>query len=452
MSKTPLRIGNAQAFWGDSPSAPVRLAQQQPNLDYLTLDYLAELSMSIMAIQKEKNPAMGYAKDFLDVVHSLIPLWQKGSKVKIVTNAGGLNPEGCAQACVELLQKARCPFKVGIVTGDAVLKILDPDSQNSANLETEQPLNAIYNRLVTANAYLGAQPIVDALKAGAQIVITGRVADPSLTVAPCVAHFDWTWDQFDQLAGATVAGHLIECGTQATGGISTDWLQLENPAHIGFPFVEMHQDGTFVITKPEGTAGKVSRETVTEQLLYEIGDPAQYLSPDVTVSFLSLNLIQEGPNRIHVSGAKGKAPTSSYKVSATYRDGFKTEGMLAIFGQNAEKKALRCGEILLQRVQDAGYTISRAHIECIGANAIAPGVLPQPASLNECMLRVAVAADNEEALECFAKELASLVTSGPQGVTGYTSGRPHVRPVFGYWPCLIAKEHVTSIVKVLEAK
>lgn len=448
----PIYIGNASAFWGDSPDAPAQLVKLQPNLDYLTLDYLAEVSMSIMAIQREKDPTAGYARDFVDVIQSLIPAWQGGSRVKVVTNAGGLNPLGCALACQKLLQQARCPLRIGVVAGDDVFTICksSPSDPLFRNLESKASLSEVQSQLVTANAYLGAQPIVKALQAGADIVITGRVADPSLTVAPCVAHFNWSWTDYNRLAGATIAGHIIECGTQATGGISTNWMRLSDQTHIGFPVVEVFQDGSCILTKPLKTGGAVTIETVKEQLLYEIGDPSHYLSPDATVSFLNLALKQVGTDRIHISGALGKAPPPTYKVSATYRDGYKTEAMLAIFGPEAPKKAQRCGEIILRRMRDVGYALERSHIECLGTGAIVPGVVPAHASALECVLRIAVADHRIEALERFAKEIASLVTSGPQGVTGYTSGRPHIKQVFGYWPCLIEREKVQPTVQLLE--
>lgn len=447
-----LKIGNAQGFWGDSPSAPGRLARQQPDLDYLTLDYLAEVSMSIMAIQREKDSSAGYARDFLHVIKDLAPLWEKGSRLRIVTNAGGLNPLGCAQACHALLKTLNCSIRIGVVMADDVLPILLDQSTHPLfkNLETNVSLSSVQERLVTANAYLGAKPIADLLNLGADIVITGRVADPSLTVGPCVAHFGWSWEDYDRLAGATVAGHLIECGTQVTGGISTQWLQIEDPANVGFPVVEVNKDGSCIITKPEGTSGKVSIPIVKEQLLYEIGDPDCYLSPDVTVSFLSLDLKEVGKDRVQVKGAKGRAPTNSYKVSATYRDGFKAEAILAIFGQDAPLKAKRCGEIILQRVKANGFDLQRKLIECLGSGDVVPGIFS--ANSLECVLRVAVADMRKDALECFVREVAPLVTSGPQGVAGYVSGRPHIRDVFGYWPCLIEKGLINPQIHLLEPR
>src|ERR1043166_1740443 len=462
MNPNPILIGNAQGFWGDSTDAPARLVSQQSDLDYLTLDYLAEVSMSILASQRERDPTGGYARDFVEVVRSLIPLWRKGSKVRVVSNAGGLNPRGCAQACAEILRQAGIrSMKVGIVTGDDVLPRLraaEPKagarSNLFANLETGEPLAKVSDSLVTASAYLGAQPIAEALSAGADIVITGRVADPSLTVAPCVAEFGWDWNDHDRIAGATIAGHLIECGTQVTGGISTDWLEIPDPANLGFPIVEVGWDGACVVTKPNRTGGMVNERTVKEQLLYEIGDPDNYLSPDVTVSFLSLQVREEKKNRVRVSGARGRSPTSSYKVSASYRDGFWAQGVLTIFGRNAVAKARRSGAVILERVREAGYKLQRSSVECVGAGACLPGLLEKPieAKLLETVLRVAVADPRREAVERFTKEMSPLITAGPQGVTGYAAGRPRVHEVFGYWPCLIGKKEVHAQVEILASE
>lgn len=431
--KNVIKIGNAQAFWGDSSLAPARLASQQKDLDYLTLDYLAEVSMSIMAIQQDKKASTGYAQDFPSVVKSLIPYWKQGSRLKIVTNAGGLNPRACAEACKEILDQHNCLKIIGIVSGDNVLHLMKDDKL----------------QLITANAYLGAKPIAEALIYGADIVITGRVADPSLTVGPCIAHFGWSSHDYNRIANATIAGHLIECGTQVTGGIFTHWLDIPDPFHIGYPFVEVHDDGSFIVTKPSGTGGLVSVATVKEQLLYEIGDPDKYLSPDATVSFLSLHIEEDGKDRVRVSMAKGSPPPPQYKVSATYRDGFKTEGMLTIFGYEAIKKAKLCGQLLIQRIKEAGYIVDRYNIECLGNNDAVPGVFKGNEGALECVLRVTLADHRQEPLELFCKELASLVTCGPPGVSGYTSGRPHIRPVFGYHPCYIDRELAIPKVQIL---
>lgn len=448
-----VRIGNAQGFWGDIVDAAPRLVEQAPDLDYLTLDYLAEVSLSIMAIQRDKNPQLGYARDFVEVVKSLADTWKKGRDLRLVTNAGGLNPLACAEACAQVLKEANCDeVKIAVVTGDDVLPELQraPEDSLYRNLDTGECLSTVQDRLVTANAYLGAAPLVEALEQGAHIVIAGRIADPSLTVAAAAHYHGWELDDHHRIAGATVAGHLIECGTQVTGGIWTNWMQLEDPVNLGYPIVEVADDGSCVVTKAEGTGGQVNTQTVKEQLLYEIGDPANYLSPDVTLSFLDVEVNDLGNNRVEVTGAAGLPPAPHYKVSATYREGYRAEGMLTIVGHQAVAKARRCGEVILDRVRQAGFTLERSLVECLGAGDVVPGLV-DPSDQVETVLRIAVADPDKKAVERFAKEVAPLVTGGAPGVTGYTSGRPKVRPVFGFWPCLIERERIEAKVEVLEA-
>jgi hypothetical protein len=443
----PVRIGNAQAFWGDRTGAAAEMLAREPELDYLTLDYLAEVSMSILAVQRERDPNAGYARDFVEVVRSLVPYWISGGRCRVIANAGGLNPQGCAEACRTVLTEAGCrPLKIGVVTGDDVLELVrasNPSSSDFQNLDTHAKLPEVRDRLVTANAYLGAWPIVEALAGGADIVITGRVADPSLVVAPCIHHFSWNENDLHRLAGATVAGHLIECGTQVIGGISTDWLDVPDAAHIGFPIVEISDDGSCIVTKPSGTGGLVSEMTVKEQLLYEIADPDNYLSPDVTVSFLKLAVEDLRNDRVGVSGATGKPRPETLKVSATFRDGFRAAGTLTIIGRDAEVKARRIGEQVLQRVREAGFTLRDAIVETLGTRVGAyKKVPPRPENFEESVLRVAVEADSRDAVERFSRELMPYITSGPQGTTGYAEGRPRIHPLFRYWPCLIARSAV----------
>jgi len=447
-----LRIANAHAFWGDDAGAAARLAAADSRIDWITLDYLAEVSMSILAKQRDRDASAGYAADFLDVVQSLVPLWKSGHRARIVTNAGGLNPAGCAGACADMLKHGGCGgVKIGVVSGDDVLGQLQSSASDFRHFETGEALDGVVSRLVTANVYMGARPIVEAIRGGAAIVITGRVADPSLTAAPCIAHFGWSPDDFDRIAGATVAGHLIECGTQVTGGISTDWLDMPDPANIGFPIAEVAADGSCVITKPPGTGGRVNEQTVKEQLLYEIGDPANYLSPDATVSFLTLRVHDQGNDRVRVSGATGGPPPAMYKVSATYRAGFRASGTLTVFGPDAVAKAKRCGEIVLQRLNDRGCAPRQSWVECLGAGAVAPGVLPaHRAGTMETVLRISVADDRREVVDRFTRELMPLISAGPQGITGYAEGRPAVREVFGYWPTLIARDKIRPKVEWME--
>jgi hypothetical protein len=447
-----LRIGNAQGFWGDQMDAPANLVRLAPDLDYLTLDYLSEVSMSIMAIQQEKDSMAGYARDFVEVVRSLAPYWKQGQPFRVITNAGGLDPEACANACLGVLRKSGLgEKKIGVVMGDNILLQLKSDIDNPLyrNLDTGDPVRRVHENLTTATAYLGARPIVEALSRGVDIVITGRCADPSLTVSACAYHYGWRWNQYNELAGATIAGHLIECGTQVTGGISSDWLLLDRKAFIGFPIAEVDERGNCIITKPAGTDGIVDEHTVKEQLLYEIEDPENYLSPDVIVSFLNLELVEAGKDRIRISGAVGKPPSEMLKISATYRDGFKAEGLLTIVGDEAELKAKLCGEILLQRISHAGFALEQTRVECLGSGDATLGLVGSQCDLKECVLRVCVKDHRREAVERFTKEVASLVASGPQGVTGYTTGRPKVRPVFGFWPCMARKTDVPTTVKVI---
>lgn len=460
LQMSPFRIANACAFWGDQPNAAAQLVAQEPDLDFLTLDYLAEVSLSIMAIMRAKDPGAGYAREFVDVVRSLAPFWRSGGKTRLVTNAGGLNPVACARACAEALRAENLPsLRIAIVLGDDVLPLFataagasrsgSPSTTDDyANLETGAPFSGVADRVVTANAYLGARPIADALRQAADIVITGRVADPSLTVGPCLAHFGWPDDAYDRIAGATVAGHLIECGTQVCGGCSTDWLELTRPHDIGFPIAELSEDGSCVVTKPSASGGAVTLHTIKEQLLYEIGDPSRYLSPDATVSFLSLNVDDPGRDRVRISGATGSPPPPTYKVSATYRDGYRAHGLLTIFGQDAVKKARHVADALFCRLRGQGVSFRETLVECLGTGASVHGLVSRMSDthLIETVLRLSVSAETKDPVERFTREIASLVTSGPQGVTGYATGRPKVLPVYGYWPCLIDRSLVTPSV------
>jgi hypothetical protein len=448
-----VRIGNGCGFWGDNLDAPILLAERG-RLDYLTLEYLAELTMSILAIQKQRDARAGYAGDYLDVLERLCPILRAQPSLKIITNAGGMNPAACAARARDILDRAGLTErKIGLVSGDDLFPRLDQllaDGHTLANLDSGEPLSAVRSRVVSANAYLGAVPIVAALREGASVVITGRVADASLTLAPAVYEFGWNWwDDWDRLAAGTVAGHLIECGAQVTGGLWCNWEEAPDLANVGYPIAEMEADGTFRITKPPGAGGAVNVETVSEQLLYEVGDPSAYLTPDVVADFTSVRLTDEGDDVVRVEGARGKPATDTYKVSAAYRDGFMASGTLVIFAPEAAvAKARRCGEIILERLRRAGAEPEHSNIECLGAGEclmVARGGM-RP---SEVVLRVTVRDSRRTVVERFTKELAPLVTSGPPGVTGYTGGRPPVREVFAYWPALVAKRAVTPEVQLL---
>ncbi len=452
-----IRVGNAQAFWGDRPSAALEMLAQEPELDYLTMDYLAEVSMSILALQRERDPKLGYAQDFVEVVRSLAEFWAAGGRCRLIANAGGLNPLECGRVCIAALEKAGCrSMKIGVVSGDNVLEALMSSDQNSnefENLDSGLSLSCVRDRLLTANAYLGCEGIVQALEAGADIVITGRVADPSMVVAPCVYAFGWETNDWQRLAGATVAGHLLECGTHVTGGISTDWLEVPDPTHLGFPIAEIHSDGSCIITKSVYSGGCVTPETVKEQLVYEIGDPQHYLSPDCTVSFLGLDVKTVGSNRVEVRGALGRPRPKTLKVSATYRDGFRAAGTLTVFGPQAVNKARRCGEMVLQRLREAGHVYRDSIVECLGnAESVPVAYLAgNNLALTEIVLRIAVESESKVAVEQFSREMIPLVTAGPQGTTGYAEGRPRVHGVIRYWPCLIPSERGKPHVEFLHS-
>ncbi|HVK13286.1 MAG TPA: acyclic terpene utilization AtuA family protein [Gemmataceae bacterium] len=446
-----VRIGNGCGFWGDNLDAPVRLAEAG-RLDYLTLEYLAELTMSILALLRQRDPQAGYAHDFLDVLDRLGPTLAAQPGLKVVTNAGGMNPVACAAKAKEVLARhGLADRKVGVVSGDDLLPRLDDllAAGHSLNhLDTGESIDAIRSRIVSANTYLGAQPIADALKLGAAVVVTGRVADASLTVGPLAHEFGWGWQDWNRLAAATTAGHLIECGAQATGGLWVNADESTRLAEVGYPVAEVGEDGTFTLTKPEGTGGVVNVETASEQLLYEVADPARYYAPDVVADFTSPRLSAVGPDAVGVRGCTGNPATETYKVSVAYRDGFAAAGTLVIAGPNAAYKARLSGRVILDRLRQAGFTFDHSHVEALGAGDCVPGVLPA-ADPPEVVLRVAVRDARKAAVERFTKEFAPLVTAGFAGTTGYTTGRPQVREVFAYWPALVAKSAVEPRVEVL---
>jgi hypothetical protein len=455
MLRPPLRVGNGAGFWGDNLDAPYLLARDG-NLDVLTLEYLAELTLSILGHQRAKDSSTGYVTDFPELVERLLPILSDQPALKIVTNAGGLNPVGCARRCAAWLEMAgQAERPIGVVTGDDILERIPRWVDAGVNLdhmETGAPIRTVLARLVVANAYLGARPIADALAAGSALVITGRVADASLTLGPACARFGWAWDDWTRLAGASVAGHIIECGAQATGGLWHHWDQLDDLAGVGYPIAELAADGTSVVTKPEGTGGLVSTGTVAEQIVYEIDDPARYHTPDVDVDFTHVSLIQQGPNRVEVRGAQGRAPSHSLKVAAVYRDGWTASGMLAVAGRNAEAKARASGAIILKRVRRAGYALADSLVECLGAGDVVPGLLKPASPPYEVVLRVTVRDPDRLAVERFCREFAPLVTSGPLGIAGYATGRPVPRPAFAYWPALVPRELVSGNIEVRTAR
>jgi hypothetical protein len=445
-----VRVGNGCGFWGDNVDAPILLAERG-DLDYLTLEYLAELTMSILALQKQRDSSRGFAGDFIDVLAALGPCLVRQPELKIVTNAGGMNPAGCAACAREVLARAGVHDRaIGVVWGDDLMPQLDEllgAGHVLANLDTGESLDRIRSRVVSANVYLGSEPIVEALERGASIVITGRVADASLTLAPAVYEMGWKKDDWDKRTAGSIAGHLIECGAQVTGGLWCNWQETDL-VNVGYPIAEIREDGDFTITKPKGTGGAVNLETVTEQLLYEVGDPAAYLTPDVTADFTSVALREVKADVVEVTGARGRPAPDRLKVSIAYRDGYAASGTLVIAGPGAAAKARTAGEMILARLRRAGVAPEHSLIECLGAGDSLPGVLPT-VDAPEVVLRVSVRDARKAVVERFSRELAPLVTSGPPGVTGYTTGRPVVREVFAYWPALIARDAVKPHVEIV---
>ncbi|MFQ3651395.1 MAG: acyclic terpene utilization AtuA family protein [Gemmataceae bacterium] len=438
-----VRIGNGCGFWGDSVDAPARLAAEG-QLDYLTLEYLAELTMSILALQKLRDPQAGYAADFIDVLPSLLPFLPT---MRLITNAGGMNPHGCAEKARALLDASGLSnLPIGVVSGDDLLPSLD--RYELRHLDTGEPLATVRERVVSANAYLGSGPIIEALQRGATIVITGRVADACLTVAPAAYEHQWRSTDWDCLAGGTVAGHLIECGAQVTGGL---WMNSDecDLTDIGYPIASVAADGSCYISKPPGSGGAVNRETVAEQLLYEVGNPAAYLSPDVTADFTSVQLRERGPDEVSVSAARGQPAPEMLKVSIAYRNGWAAAGTLVVPGPGATAKARRCGEIVRRRLQRIDALPEVFYVEVIGSGDTLPAGTMPIADPPEVLLRIYVRDSIRAKVERFGRELAPLVTSGPPGITGYTTGRPVVREVLAYWPALVPREAITAHVEIL---
>ncbi len=450
-----IRVGNGAGFWGDNLDAPRRLAEAR-QLDYLTLEYLAELTLSILAQQRSRRADAGFVPDFLTVLESLVPALVAQPNLKIVTNAGGMAPQECARQAAAVLCKASLgTTRVAAAAGDDLLPRIDEllaTGESFANFDTGHALGNMRPRIASANAYLGAAGIVAALEDGARIVITGRVADASLTVGPAVHEFGWGWNDWNRLAAATVAGHLIECGAQMTGGMFSGWtveFPLEN---IGYPIAEISDAGRVIVTKPAGTGGAVTTESVAEQLVYEIGDPAHYLTPDVDADFSQIRLSQAGPDQVEVAGARGNLLPAQLKVSMSYSDGYMACGTLVVCGENAEAKARVGGDLILSRLKTAGVNLARTHVECLGTGDTLPGVWRRNGNALEVVLRVSVHDPSRAAVERFIREFSPLVGSGPPGVTGYTGPRPKPYPVFAYWPTTVGREFVQPAVETRTAE
>jgi len=450
MSGRTLRIGCAAGFWGDSEDGAAQLLRAG-GLDYLVFDYLSEITMSILARLRARDPAAGYVPDFVAIVGRHLPEIAR-SKIRLVANAGGVNPRACAEAIRKLIAEAGLALKVAVVLGDDLLeRAAELRAANVKEMFSGDPFPA---RIMSANAYLGASPIAVALAAGADIVVTGRVVDSAIVLGPLLHEFGWSADDYDRLAAGSLAGHLLECGTQVTGGIFTDWRDVPGWDDMGYPIAECAADGSFIVTKPGGTGGLVSRATVAEQMLYEIADPAAYLLPDVTCDFTAVTLEQSGPDRVRVAGARGRAPTPAYKVSATYADGFRVIATLTIGGPEAAAKAERTAAAIIARTRRLFRErnlgdYAEVSIEVLGAEATYGAHAATAArSGREVVLKLGVRHDSRAALDLFAREVAPAAASMAQGLTGFFAGRPNVQPVVRLFSCLWDKARTPVTVEL----
>jgi acyclic terpene utilization AtuA family protein len=452
--KKSIRIAAGQGFWGDLPDAPVRQVEGGP-IDYLMLDYLAEVTMSIMQKQRSRDPAAGYAKDFIPLMKQILPACVKRN-IRVTANAGGVNVEGCASAVRDVARELGLSgrFSIGIVTGDDIMAKLDELLDRGVelrNMDSGAPLSTVRERIQSANVYLGAGPMVAALNRGAQVVITGRATDTGLTLAPMMHEFGWAADDWNKLAAGTIAGHIIECGAQCSGGnCQFDWRHVPDLANVGFPIAEASADATFVITKHEGTGGWVNIPSVKEQLVYEMGDPHAYITPDCVADFTTVRLEDDGQDRVRVFGIEGTPATEFLKVSISYSAGFKAVGTLVYAWPEAYDKARAADKILRSRLDRLGLKFDQILTEFVGANATHGPLVGEPSpDIPEVQLRVGVRSENRNDVERFTKEIAPLVLTGPPGVTGFAGGRPKVEEIVAYWPALLPKGEITPVVDVI---
>lgn len=448
-----VRIAAGQGFWGDWLEAPVRQVRGGP-IDYLVLDYLAEVTMSILQKQRSRDPAAGYARDFVTQMERILPdIAEKG--IRVISNAGGVNPRACAAAVRAAADRLGVgdKIRIGLVTGDDLMPRLDEliaAGEPFANMETARPLTDVRPHVRAANAYLGMMPVVEALKQGANVVITGRVTDTGLTLGPLVHEFGWQADDWDRIAAGTIAGHILECGAQSSGGnLLKGWRSVKRLADVGFPIVEAKADGTFTVTKHKGTGGVVNVASVTEQLVYEMGDPKEYITPDGIADFTSIKLKQAGKDRVNVSGIRGFARTPMLKVSVAWFYGFKAIGTLVYSWPEAVDKAKAADAILRKRLKALGLSFEQILTELVGVDATHGrlGGAPDP-DIAEVMLRVGVRARERDPVERFTREIAPLVLTGPPSVTGFAGGRPQVEEIVAYWPALLKRELIEPHVRV----
>lgn len=465
--KNIVRVAGGQGFWGDLLTAPIDQVRKGP-IDYLMLDYLAEVTMSILQKQRSRNPEAGYARDFVELMREILPDCVE-KNIKVLSNAGGVNVNGCAEGIANVARELglQGKVKIGVVTGDDVLDKLDgwlADGIEINSMDDGTSLASIRDKVQSANVYLGAAPLVEALDRGANIVVGGRLTDTGLTLAPLMHEFDWQFDDWDRIAAGTIAGHIIECGAQSSGGnCQYNWQEIPDMANIGFPIVEASPDGTFIVTKHDGTGGRVNVQSVTEQLLYEMGDPKSYITPDVVADFSSIHLAEDGENRVRVFGIKGNPATEFYKVSIAYSHGYKSVGTLVYSWPDALEKARAADRILRERLKNLALKFDLILTEFVGVNAThghlanahteggnptgREGAQDHP----EVQLRIAVRGKSKEDVSRFTKEIAPLILTGPPAVTGFAGGRPKVEEIMAYFPALIPKSLIQTKVEIVEA-
>jgi hypothetical protein len=442
-----IRIANGQGFWGDWLEAPVRLVDQGP-IDFLVLDYLAEITMSILQKQRQEDPALGYARDFPPLIGRLARKL-KERNIKVVANAGGVNPVACAHAVL----LAAPALKVAVVQGDDVFGRIDEflgKGYEMRDMDTGAPISTVRPRILSANAYIGAFPLAEALDTGADVVIAGRSTDTALTLAPMVHKFGWKADEWDKLAAGTIAGHIIECGAQCSGGnCQVDWQTIPDMADIGYPIVEAEPDGSFAVTKHPTAGGRVSPDTVKEQLLYELGNPQRYLTPDCVADFTSVQLADAGPDRVRVSGIRGGPRPPTLKLSISYTNGWKAIGTLVYSWPQALVKARAADRIVRERLSTLRLEFEEIYTEFFGVNACHGPAAPPNPDPPEVQLRIGVRGQERKAVDRFTRELIPLVLNGPPGATGFGDGRPPVREIVAYWSALIPREEIETRVEVI---
>lgn len=468
LMKETVRVAGGQGFWGDLLTAPVDQVRKGP-IDYLMLDYLAEVTMSILQKQRARNPDAGYARDFVELMREILPdCVEKG--IKVLSNAGGVNVEGCAAAIAGVARELglQGKVKIGVITGDDVLDKLDDwlaQGVEINSMDDGTPLSAIRDKVQSANIYLGAASLVEALGKGANVIVGGRLTDTGLTLAPLMHEFGWKFDDWDRVSAGTIAGHIIECGAQSSGGnCQYDWQSIPDMANIGFPIVEASPDGSFIVTKHEGTGGRVNVQSIKEQLLYEMGDPHEYITPDVVADFTTIQLEDAGENRVRVHGIGGHPNTDFYKVSIAYSDGYKAVGTLVYSWPDALEKAQAADKILRERLDNLGLKFDTILTEFVGASATHGHLATQAARVRtgngsdrvtpdypEVQLRIGVRGKNKADVERFTKEIAPLILTGPPGVTGFAGGRPKVEEIMAYFPALIPKSLIETKVDIVEA-